>query len=93
VTEFVNVTYVTGSETPGESMIATDLRIRRKHAGISTQDELVSRLPALPTGSRITRDFYGRIERCECEVAPDVYQSIIATIDEIAAERAEKSAA
>jgi hypothetical protein len=68
-------------------MYAEDLYTRRKRAGITRQIDLIRRLPNLPSGTRITKDFYGRIERAEVSIEPEVYNTIIATIDAIAAER------
>lgn len=73
-------------------MIAEDLYVRRKRANIKTR-ELVPRLPELPNGRRIALNAYGEIERGERDIEPVVYENIITTIDTIAKERAEKSAA
>lgn len=69
-------------------MYARDLYSRRKGAGITRQRDLLKHLPPLPNGSKVTVDFYGRIERGEVSIEPEVYNTIIATIDAIAAKRA-----
>lgn len=74
-------------------MYAPDLYSKRQLAGITSQQTLIRRLPPLPSGRKITRDFYGRIERGEVEIEPAVYNSIVSTIDELGSERAERSAA
>ena len=68
-------------------MIASDIKHRRKAAGISRQDRLVERLPYLPSGRKLTRDVLGYLEVPNTPVDEGDYQAIISTIDEIAAER------
>ncbi len=75
-----------------DTLFATDLFGKRRRAGFKRQKDLIAALP-LYQGSRISKDFYGRIESCQIPVDRELYDLIMSVVEARLEKPFEKSVA